>query len=217
MTAAAYSITHRETGREYIGQTANDARLRWSAHISSAGRVRSAIGAALAKYGSRAFDFQIEAMLPTADEAKIAEMILIATRKPVFNLTRGGDGCCGCKHPPRTAETRAKLAAARTGLAIWGGTRSMHEAQVASANARRGKPNPAHAAKITGRKASAETKAKMSESQKKRCADPALKARVSAQMSGSKSGVGRKDSAETIAKRVATTRARREAKRKLTP
>lgn len=165
MTAYVYSITHRDSGREYIGFTARpDVRLRWSAHISSAPKAKSKIGRAINKYGSRAFDYQVEAVLPTAGEAQIAEMLLIATRKPALNIARGGDGGMrGVKHPPRTAETLRRLSESHKGIS--NGPRDTRKAVAASIAARIGRPNPHHSAVMTGRKASAETRAKMSASQ----------------------------------------------------
>lgn len=165
--AWAYAITHRESGREYIGITGRDVLERWALHINSCRRVKTRIAAAIAKYGSRAFDYQVVATLPTRDEAEIAERILIAIRKPEFNMTPGGDGLpIGYKHPPRSPEARARISAAGRGISR--GPRDTSKAREASAALRRGKPNPQHSAFMTGRKASEETKLKMAQSQQAR-------------------------------------------------
>ena len=98
MTAHVYSLTHRETGRQYIGMTERGVHVRVLEHVGDARcGSRTHLHRALRKYGRDAFDVRVEAELPTADEAKIAEMIAIATQRPAFNLTRGGDGTRGRK------------------------------------------------------------------------------------------------------------------------
>lgn len=203
---AVYSITHRDTGREYIGYTSRDVRARWGAHIDAAPRSQMRIGRAINKYSSRAFDFQVVAMLPTVAEAQIAEMLLIATRRPALNVSRGGmGGMKGVKHPPRSAETLRRLSESHIGVS--NGPRDTRKAVAASVAARIGKRNPQHAAKMTGRKASEETRARMSASQRARCADPAMRAIVAEQMRGNRHAAGRVPSAETLAKRAATRQA----------
>ncbi len=109
--AVVYSITHRESGREYIGVTSKKPRVRWRQHVAHARAGRSLtmpVVRALAKHGAEAFEFKVEAELPTFEEAKLAEMIAIATRRPAFNATAGGDGIRGLKH---RQDTRAKMSA----------------------------------------------------------------------------------------------------------
>jgi group I intron endonuclease len=109
---AIYSIKHRATGNEYIGLTAHSLARRFAQHQHAASRCHK-LRNALKKYGPDAFHVREEASLPTRHEAAIAERILIAVRKPAFNITPGGEGRVGKRsHSP---ETRAKISAALTG------------------------------------------------------------------------------------------------------
>lgn len=108
---SVYRVTRRATGDSYIG-ISNDPELRWKRHLRDASNGEGyKFHRALAKYGSEAFDFDVIAALPTPQEAKIAERILIALEKPEYNLTAGGDGTWG----PKTPEQIAKIAAANRG------------------------------------------------------------------------------------------------------
>jgi group I intron endonuclease len=109
MPCSVYSITHRATGREYIGVTSRKPGDRWARHCLDAAKGRGhRLHRALRKYGRDAFAFKIEAELPTQQEAWLAERIAVALRCPAFNLTRGGEGTPGWTH---SAETRAKMSA----------------------------------------------------------------------------------------------------------
>lgn len=113
MQTCLYQVTRRETGDKYIG-ISKKPLVRWHQHESAANngsKVR--FHRALAKYGFNAFDWEIKAVLPSSEEAQIAERIAIATQKPVYNLTAGGEGTVG--YIP-SAETRAKLSERRRGV-----------------------------------------------------------------------------------------------------
>ena len=143
-----YSLTHAETRREYVGISSSpERRLREHRRANRP----THISRALAKYGAAAFAFKIEAALPTRAEADIAERILIATRKPAFNMTAGGEGCPGLNRGPVKPEVKAKIAAALTGRPL----SPEHRAKLSAV--RKGKkPGPM----------SAEQKAKISASRK---------------------------------------------------
>lgn len=151
MTATVYTITHRDSGRQYVGQTGKPVTQRWSGHISSAERRPvGPITFAIRKHGSRAFDFQVLATLPTAAEAKIAERLAIACMRPAFNATAGGDGTHGMRHKPETLKRFSEIARAQQ---------------------RQPPPGVGTAAALlvhTGAKRTAETRAKMSMAQRKR-------------------------------------------------
>lgn len=135
--AFLYSITHRETGREYIGVTSRSVKLRWYEHQYQAQRGRKTyIASALRKHGVDAFDFRVEAQLPTHAESLIAERIAVALRRPAFNLTVGGDGTSGYTH---TAETRSKLRAQKLG------TKRSAETNAKIVAKQLGRKRPAHA------------------------------------------------------------------------
>jgi len=167
------------------------------------------------KHGIEKFDFCVVAELPTADEAKIAERILIALEKPDYNLTAGGDGTHGLKH---SEQQREKNAAAKRGkpltdahkeairASVVGVPKSLEMRTKLSATRRRMKHSP-------------ETKAKMSASQKKRAAElraqrvtaggegapglqhtPEARANMSKARIGNKNSLGCRPSAETRAK-----------------
>lgn len=181
--AAVYSITHAETERQYIGVTSRCVETRWNEHRFEARRQRHGTHfyRALRKYGPEAFDFKVEATLPTFDEAKIAERILIAMLNPAFNITAGGDGMLGYRH---TAESRARMSAARKGKQPTTlGLKASPETRAKMSASATGKPKSAEwRAKIAAgnlrawsegkrsRTASPETRAKMSAAHKARAA-----------------------------------------------
>jgi len=162
MTFDVYSITHRATGREYIGVTSRGVERRWKEHRQGA-RTDMPIARAIAKYGADAFDYVKEATLPTFQEMLIAERIAIAFNRPAFNLTAGGDGALGAV---RTPEQRAKLSAAAK-------ARGVHPGLLAAAV----KAN-------TGRKHSEETKAKIGAANLGQRRTPEQRARMSAVKQG---------------------------------
>jgi hypothetical protein len=106
--SSVYYLTHLASGREYIGITSRKPSVRWAQHrLAVREGASTRIARALRKYGCDAFSWQVIATLPTFQEAQIAERILVAVRRPVFNMTAGGDGTCS---PVR--ETLEKIAAA---------------------------------------------------------------------------------------------------------
>jgi group I intron endonuclease len=113
MPHTLYCITHRESGREYIGVTSRTLAQRWREHTHGRGQTR--IARAFKKYGADAFAMHVQADLPTRAELLIAERIAIAIRKPEFNLTSGGEGTRLLYGRVHSAETRAKIAATLTG------------------------------------------------------------------------------------------------------
>lgn len=111
MTCGIYRITHRATGRHYVGQSVNIER-RWRAHRSSAQCDQLMyVSRALHKYGADAFDFvviqvceQTTTDLATAEIHWIAE--LGSMRPTGFNDTSGGGS-----ETKFTAEVLAKMSA----------------------------------------------------------------------------------------------------------
>jgi group I intron endonuclease len=198
--SALYSITHRDTGREYIGMTKRRVESRWADHVSVSRRAESAgdyntrmpIVRALRRYGAEAFDFRVEATLPTAEEAKIAERIAIALRRPAFNASRGGDGN---GNYIRTPETRLKISLSNA--RAWAEGRRSRE--VSSETRER------MSAARSGRKHSAETRALIAEANRRRVVSEESRAKMSATRRGVKHGPM---PAETRAKIAAKARAR---------
>lgn len=108
----------------------------------------------VAKHG---FKVEICAEWPTEAEAFEHEKFLIECFRDMgyalCNMTDGGEGASGLKHPPRSAETRAKLSAANKGKTS--GNKGNTYSHSAETRARM-------SAAKKGRKVSAETRAKMS-------------------------------------------------------
>jgi hypothetical protein len=179
--ATVYSITHRSTGREYIGCTTQRVQLRWAYHRYASKKplteddfnTQMLVVRALREHGAEAFDFGVLATLPTAEEGKEAERVAIAVRKPAFNACSGPTGDF-----PRTAETRARMSAANT-LAWAEGRRS----RMVSAETR---------AKMSvakkGRPATAETRARLIEANRTRIVSDDARAKMSATRRGVKFG-----------------------------
>lgn len=113
-----YVFTHTATGRCYVGKT-DDALRRFRQHIAMAtgrNKTRWPIHHAIAKYGLKAFTFQVVERFESETESLAAETRWIRAKNSVapngFNLNEGGlGGVSPC------AETREKLAAKHRGKA----------------------------------------------------------------------------------------------------
>lgn len=99
-----YRITHKESGRSYIGITAQEERVRWIQHRSDARnphRRQGALHRAIHKYGVGAFLFEVIGSAVDVETGAIMERALIAdlgTMVPNgFNLTSGGEILVGTK------------------------------------------------------------------------------------------------------------------------
>jgi hypothetical protein len=94
-----YVVTHRTTGRQYVGQTLLAVNRRWEEHVRGA-ETASASGkhlrCAIRKYGRRAFSIREVARTTSFHDANAKEREWIKRLKTVhplgFNLTRGGGG-----------------------------------------------------------------------------------------------------------------------------
>lgn len=88
-----YCITHKETGRVYIGQTVSSVAQRWASHKSQS--VCVLLHRAIVKYGADAFSVE---QIATADskeslnalESHYIELFESTDRAKGFNLMRGG-------------------------------------------------------------------------------------------------------------------------------
>lgn len=165
-----YSIRHRDTGREYVGQS-KDVRSRIASHRYA--RSWHYFGRAVRKYGCAAFDVCLVALGAPEDLGQL-EQDAIASRGTLvphgFNLAAGGLGPTGVTW---SYERRQAQSISRTGI------RQTEEAKAKMREARlkyngfKGKKHTAEAkAKMaaaavalhTGRKRSDETKARISAS-----------------------------------------------------
>ena len=117
MPFIAYKITHRESGKAYVGVTTKTVSFRWSRHIAMAGRKgqKNAMARAILKYGKDAFDVAEWASSFSKHDMLELERILIVqenTRSPYgYNLTSGGDGVFDL-----SPEARDRLSKALTGI-----------------------------------------------------------------------------------------------------
>jgi len=110
-----YSITHIESGKQYIGIT-NNLKRRWTCHRSVVNK-NTYIANAIRKYGVNAFEFKHIATAFDEDSAIQIERLLIADRKTLcpdgYNLGLGGEGKPGHVN---TKETREKISKGNKGL-----------------------------------------------------------------------------------------------------
>lgn len=132
-----YCITHRMTGRRYVGITKLSLHRRVYRYFRFSDTY---LGRALRKYGLKAFEFRVIDRASDMGQAKIKESNWISQLNSLypngFNLTTGGDGTAGFRHTvatkhkisqsllghhgwtlgrKHTAETRAKLSMLLTG------------------------------------------------------------------------------------------------------
>lgn len=109
-----YVVTHIESGRKYIGKSAN-IRQRWHDHVRECHDYNNKFYNALAKYGKAAFTWEVLEECPR-ELLNEREKLLIAaldTIKNGFNCTSGGDGIiAGFKH---SSEERAAKSARQRG------------------------------------------------------------------------------------------------------
>lgn len=109
-----YAVTHIESGRVYIGKSVNS-HVRWNEHVRECRNYNNKFYNALAKYGRRAFTWEIieecpRELLNDREKFWIAKLDTI---KNGLNCTIGGDGVMvGFKH---SAEERAAKSARQRG------------------------------------------------------------------------------------------------------
>ena len=199
-----YRITHRESGKDYVGVSVC-VKNRWKSHRSHARRgVVTPFYAALRKYGPEAFDWVVIARARNYVAACALERMARHLGLGSYNLTMGGEGAFD-----PSPETRARMRAAQ-------------RTRVLSPEAKTRMLEGARAAN-TGRKASEETRAKLRAAQANRVLSPEAEARM---LRGARKGftghthteaarakirdthAGRKRSPETIARMQAAARLR---------
>lgn len=125
-----YLISHRLTGKAYVGKTKRTLEQRWREHLQAS---RSGsdllLSRALRKHGPEAF--LVTVLEGCADEVELDErerwwIAKLGTHgERGYNLTDGGDGVKGLVHTP---ETRARMSEARRGEknVNWGGLTDEH-------------------------------------------------------------------------------------------
>jgi group I intron endonuclease len=173
---AIYIITNTVNAKQYVGITKNLSK-RWAAHRSAT--TSSYLHKSIKKYGVEKFVFTHYADAFSKDAACDIERMLIVehnTKSPVgYNMTDGGDGIV--KLVP---ESRARIGEANK-------NRSIESRQSMSK-------------KLTGTKLSEETKAKQRAKKIGSKRSEETKAKMSQSLIGNTRMLGKKHSAETIAK-----------------
>ena len=95
VTMCVYAITHRESGRSYVGQTRGKAFRRWQFHCAPSNKNKRGIGGALRKYGKGAFDFAVIDIAESNEQLDHKEKFWITKLQTMspngFNLDSGGN------------------------------------------------------------------------------------------------------------------------------
>lgn len=156
-----YLRTNKINGKKYVGQ-ATDLKARqrrWKANCQYAG---TAINRAREKYGIDAFDFEIlkECKDEELNQWEMYYIKELNTKAPYgYNLTDGGDGCCGYS---LTEETKKKIGEANKGKEPWcKGKELSEETRRKMSENTKGEKNHMY-----GKHLSEETKKKLSEALK---------------------------------------------------
>lgn len=112
-TMCIYSITNTLNNKVYVGQTKGKALRRWQKHINGTKDFKSAIHAAIVKYGVSAFIFKVLDTATSLEELNLKEsenIINLNTCSPNgYNLNTGGDS----RQPSQ--ETVLKMSNAKKG------------------------------------------------------------------------------------------------------
>jgi group I intron endonuclease len=189
--SGVYAITNHVSGHRYIG-SAVLLRKRWKEHTRQLSERRHHsvyLQRAWDKYGPDSFDFR--PILFCAKEMLIEfEQRAMDVLKPEYNIAPVAGSQLGYRH---SDETRAKLRAARArnGFSPMRGRRHTHEANEKNRLAHLGRKNGPP---------SADTREKIAASQRGRIVPHDIRARIAATLTG------RKQCAETLAKRSASLR-----------
>lgn len=101
MFGIIYLLTNKKNGMQYVGQTVQEMKDRWTEHVSHA-RTKcsnSYISRAIFKYGSKQFSIEKVHEAQSREELNFCECFYIAflnTKTPNgYNLSNGGDGVSG--------------------------------------------------------------------------------------------------------------------------
>jgi group I intron endonuclease len=110
MAGVIYLVTNTKNSKRYVGKTKNSANSRLKEHFSSA---RCGVGTvfckAIRKYGEESFVVTILEEAPL-ECLKEREAHYIASLKPEYNMTGGGEGC-----QEMSQEVKNKISKANTG------------------------------------------------------------------------------------------------------
>ena len=220
-----YTITHRESGKCYVGQTTGRTSERWRKH--KAARSNTAISHAIKKYGVDAFDFAEIDIAETVDQLNYKEGFWIQYLNTVapsgYNLTLGGNNA------KRSDVTRKRMSEIRIGVkesaekcaAISAGRAAYIQSDAGKAHMAMltamcvgSKHSQEHKEKIAaagrGRKHSEEAKAKIAAANARRIFTDEMRANMSAaQVGKTQSDESNKRRSEKLKGRVMTDEHRR--------
>lgn len=166
-----YLITNTVNDKKYVGITGQKLSARWSNHVRNHrwSQKTSAIGLAVAKYGSDKFEVIELCRCRTMEDAHFVEIALIAqwgSYKPEghgYNLTRGGEGAVGWKMSPEAVERmRRKMTGKKQPADVVEKRAAFHRGRKRSAE---------FCARMKARKCSDETRKRISEATKKFAAE----------------------------------------------
>lgn len=182
MTASLYCVSHRTSGKLYVGITTQSVDKRWKAHCYNASRgVDTKFYAALRKYGPAAFDVVQLFAYPCLADAAAAEIECIAQLQLIetgYNAALGGHTGQPRGHK-RSEKARAAL---KLGAAKRAADPAWREKMRAVALAR--SQNPEYRAKLsralTGKKHSDATKKLIKEKRRNQITSPETRAKMSA-------------------------------------
>ena len=184
-----YRITNKINGKPYVGQTRQKLSQRIYGHKSNKGK--SAIDAAIAKYGWKNFTVEIIEVCPveSLNEKERYWIAKLNSKAPNgYNLTDGGDGLVGC-----TQETRDKMSLAKKGK-----KRKPHSSETRAKMSAKAKGRPSS---NKGKHLSEETRAKLSASNTGKKHTSETRAKISASNKGENNpNYGKHRSPETKAK-----------------
>lgn len=92
---AIYVVTHKESGKQYVGQTCKTVETRWRQHCSQTNRPCPKLSNAINAYGPAAFSVEHVLTCSSKAHADASEVLLIeklGTFREGYNLTIGGGG-----------------------------------------------------------------------------------------------------------------------------
>lgn len=116
MSGCIYLITHKESGKKYVGQHCKpDPKKRWNAHITS--RMNYPFTQSLRKYGKDNFTWEVLRVFPLASlnimEAYYAEIFESYIWQHGYNVLMCGEGFSRI-NTAHTPETKAKISMSLT-------------------------------------------------------------------------------------------------------
>jgi group I intron endonuclease len=109
--AVVYLVTNTENGKRYVGLTRYTTAKRWGEHKAgaSASRTKSALYAAIRKYGPDSFELTEFASCLSLEDATKVEKQAIQQERPEYNLTNGGEFTLGKRELSPEAKERMRL------------------------------------------------------------------------------------------------------------